>query len=164
LPLIATTSDSISVANLKLAVRISSFANDEVTLNTTATGLDNKSTMIASLGHIYEITSQGFSKEVELVNEIAAPRAFEVHVHPNPFNPATQIHFYLPSEDLVAVRVYDVNGRIVKELINGYRAAGEYNMIWNGRDELNGTVASGMYFSQVSFGEERKVAKMMLVR
>jgi len=164
LPLIATTSDSISVANLKLAARISTFANDEVTLSATVAGLDNKSSMIASLGHIYEITSQGLSKEVELVNEIAAPRAFEVHVHPNPFNPSTQIHFYLPAENVVAVRLYDVNGRVVKELINGFRAAGEYSIIWDGCDQLGRTVASGPYFSQVRFGEERKVAKMMLVR
>lgn len=65
---------------------------------------------------------------------------------------------------MVAVLVYNVNGRVVKELSNGFCKAGEHVVTWNGRDELGKTVASGMYFSQVSFGEERKVAKMMLVR
>lgn len=164
LPLVATNSDSISITTLKLAARITSFANSEASLRATVAGLGNKPTMIASLGHLYEITSQGLSKQTALVNQIARPRTFEVQVHPNPFNPSTQIHFYLSAENVVAVRVYDVNGRMVKGLVDGFRMAGDYTVTWDGRDELGKTVASGMYFSQVSFGEERKVAKMILVR
>jgi len=163
LPLLTTTSDSISVKSFKLATRISSFANDEVSLRTMVLGLDDKATIIASLGHIYEITSQSFSKD-PFVHQMASPRDFEIRIHPNPFNPSTQIHFYLPTENLVAVRIYDVNGRTVKELANGFRAAGEHSITWDGRDELGREVASGMYFSHVSVGEERQVAKMVLVR
>ncbi|MDZ7269901.1 MAG: hypothetical protein ONB48_16750 [candidate division KSB1 bacterium] len=53
---------------------------------------------------------------------------------------------------------------MVKELVNEFRNAGQHNITWDGRDTLGRAVASGMYFSEVSFGEERRVAKMMLVR
>lgn len=120
-----------------------------------------------ALVHIYEVVEDGAQKartEIPTLVAAAQPTLFSVRVYPNPFNPATQIYFYLPSEGVVAVLVYNVNGRVVKELSNGFCKAGEHVVTWNGRDELGKTVASGMYFSQVSFGEERKVAKMMLVR
>lgn len=120
-----------------------------------------------ALVHVYEVTEGGAQKaNTELPSLVATtqPVSFAVQVSPNPFNPSTQIYFHLPSEGLVAVRVYDVNGRIVKELFNGFRSAGEHSVTWDGRDELRRNVASGMYFSEVNIGEQRKIAKMMLVR
>ncbi len=120
-----------------------------------------------ALIHVYEVLEDGAQKnssEAPSLIATALPTSFSVRVYPNPFNPSTQIYFHLPSEGVVTVQVYDVSGRIVKELSNGFRNADEHSITWDGRDELSRTVASGMYFSHVRFGEERKVAKMMLVR
>lgn len=120
-----------------------------------------------ALVHVYEVAEEGAQKahsETPSLVAAALPASFSVRVYPNPFNPSTQIYFHLPSEGVVTVQVYDVNGRIVRELSRGFRKAGDHSVTWDGHDELGRTVASGMYFTHVRFGEERKVAKMMLVR
>lgn len=53
---------------------------------------------------------------------------------------------------------------IVRDLGYENRMAGGHTVAWDGRDDLGRAVASGMYFPHVSLGEERKVAKIMLVR
>lgn len=83
---------------------------------------------------------------------------------PNPFNPATQIHFTLPSAGLVSVRIFDVNGRLVREWREEHRVAGEHVILWDGRDLAGQEVASGVYISQISVGRERQIAKMTLIR
>lgn len=123
--------------------------------------------MNGALVHVYEVPEEGAQKahsETPSLVAAALPASFSVRVYPNPFNPSTQIYFHLPSEGVVTVQVYDVNGRIVRELSRGFRKAGDHSVTWDGHNELGRTVASGMYFTHVRFGEERKVAKMMLVR
>jgi hypothetical protein len=120
-----------------------------------------------ALVHVYEVVEGGAQKtDAKMPSLVAETRSisFSVRVSPNPFNPSAQIYFHLPNDGTVTVRVYDVNGRMIKELSDGFRAAGEHGVTWDGRDQLGKTVASGAYFSEVRFGEERQVAKMMLVR
>lgn len=59
---------------------------------------------------------------------------------PNPFNPTTQIVFDLPKDANVNLTVYDVNGNQVANLVNGYKSAGRYLMVFDGHN-----LASGVY-------------------
>jgi endonuclease I len=83
---------------------------------------------------------------------------------PNPFNPATVIHFSLPKESHVEIDVYDVSGRLVKSLVHDQYVAGEHEVIWRGKDARGKNVASGVYFYSMHAGSFQSSHKMLLAR
>jgi hypothetical protein len=72
--------------------------------------------------------------------------------YPNPFNPATRIQFTLPRDAQVSLRVFDVQGRLVRTLIDSYVAAGPRTVDWDGKDNSGATLASGTYFLRLQGG------------
>ena len=84
--------------------------------------------------------------------------------HPNPFNPMTTIRYDLPKNELVNISVYDMNGRMVKTLVNGSQNMG-YNAIkWNGTNYKNEQMASGIYLYTIKIGAFRQSKKMLLLK
>ena len=79
--------------------------------------------------------------------------------YPNPFNPVTTISFGIPIDGVINIAIYDVNGRMIESLVNGFKNAGSYSMDWNAD-----TQPSGMYFLKVQYGNEVKSEKIMLVK
>ena len=70
---------------------------------------------------------------------------------PNPFNPETWIPYTLGDDTDVSVRIYDVEGKLVRNLDIGYQRSGRYinrekAVYWDGRDQLGESVSSGVYF------------------
>ena len=74
---------------------------------------------------------------------------------PNPANPIAKFLYVIPrnqgSQD-VRLRIYDVSGRLVRTLVNGSKDPGPYTAIWNGRDDLGRSVASGNYYARIEMG------------
>jgi len=94
-----------------------------------------------------------------------APRAFAlVGAVPNPFNPQTTILYTLPADGHVDLRVFDVQGRLVRTLVSGVRPGGLNEARWDGRDDSGRSLASGTYFARLQSGGERSVKSMVLVR
>jgi hypothetical protein len=83
---------------------------------------------------------------------------------PNPFNPKTVIGFDLPQAGQVELAVYDISGRKVSTLVSDQLGPGHHEVTWLGVDRHGRRVASGVYFSVLSFGGERRVDKLMLVK
>jgi hypothetical protein len=83
---------------------------------------------------------------------------------PNPFNPTTTIKFGLRSKSNVSIKIYDVAGRLVKTLVNETRDAGRYEVTWDGTNNHNSTVASGVYFYKMNTNEFEQTKKMVLLR
>jgi subtilisin-like proprotein convertase family protein len=80
------------------------------------------------------------------INEIADAGSFEItQNYPNPFNPTTNIAFNVPADANVSVRVYDMLGREIATLVNGYYSSGKYITTWDANNNLGQTVASGLY-------------------
>ena len=79
--------------------------------------------------------------------------------YPNPFNPSTQIRFSIPKAEMVKLAVYDILGKEVRTLINENRAAGTYNVDFNGAG-----LSSGIYFYRLTAGEFSEVKKMTLIK
>jgi len=72
---------------------------------------------------------------------------------PNPFNPVTTISYDLPVPvPRVRLRIYDLRGRLVKTLTDDHQMAGVKSVVWNGRDDHGGAVASGAYFYVLEAG------------
>jgi len=95
------------------------------------------------------------------------PTGFELDQnYPNPFNPSTQINFDLPVAGAVSLTIYDVLGRKVAELANGYREAGSHSVTWNAGAHL----ASGVYLARFAVANEEgrqlyaKSMKLMLMK
>ncbi len=65
---------------------------------------------------------------------------------PNPFNPLTKIRFQLAHKSVADLRIYDLQGRLVRVLVaNELLKPGRYESEWNGRDERGAKVATGIY-------------------
>ena len=72
--------------------------------------------------------------------------------YPNPFNPLTKIQFALDRNAQVSLRVFDVQGRAVRTLIDSYLASGPRLMSWDGRDDRGRPLPSGTYFLRLEGG------------
>ena len=103
----------------------------------------------------------------QLGNELSAlqPNKFSLHQnYPNPFNPVTTITFELAKSELVRLNVYDVNGNLIKNLINGEKAQGQYNVSWNGVNNAKENVAGGVYFYRIDTDSYSATKKMILLK
>ncbi len=65
--------------------------------------------------------------------------------YPNPFNPSTNISYELPVSCKVSLKIYSVNGELVKTLVDKEQSAGNYNVEWNGTNESGKYSSSGIY-------------------
>ena len=66
--------------------------------------------------------------------------------YPNPFNPVTNIAFSLAKYSLVDLKIVDINGRQIRQLLKNDFAAGRHGVNWNGTNDLGVAVGSGIYF------------------
>ena len=87
--------------------------------------------------------------------------------YPNPFNPETWIPYHLAKDAAVIVRIYNVSGGVVRELILGHQAVGVYESrgraaYWDGRNHIGEKVASGVYFYTLTAGEFAATRKMLI--
>lgn len=83
---------------------------------------------------------------------------------PNPFNPSTMIRFALADPGLARVEVIDTRGRVVATLIDGFREAGEHQVLWDGRDDSGAAAATGVYFVKAQAADEVQTRKMTLLK
>ena len=84
--------------------------------------------------------------------------------YPNPFNASTLVSFSLPRPATATVSVYDVLGRRVRTLADQAFAAGKHSLRWEGTDDQNRAVASGVYFIVFHGGPDSKVQKSVLLK
>jgi len=83
---------------------------------------------------------------------------------PNPFVRSTAIHYALPEESRVSLRVYDVSGRLVRALVDDLRMPGFYSVQWDGTDVEGQRVSSGVYMCILGAGEFSAMRKMVVTR
>jgi N-acetylmuramoyl-L-alanine amidase len=84
--------------------------------------------------------------------------------YPNPFNPTTTIFYQIPSDAMVTVSVYNVQGQRVRTLVREQQVAGYYSVNWNGQDDSGRPVASAVYFCRLQAGNQSVTKKMTLIR
>lgn len=83
---------------------------------------------------------------------------------PNPFNPRTEVHFFLPAPGRVELDVYDVRGRLVSALISGDYPSGAHSVVWDGTDGAHRSVASGVYYLRMHTPAGDSDLRVTLVR
>lgn len=89
---------------------------------------------------------------------------FELSVYPNPFNLHTTISYTLHIPSQTILKVYDVNGRLVRTLLNEFKIPDNYNVMWDGCDSNHLPVASGIYFIHLESGGKSTTKKIVLTK
>ncbi len=96
--------------------------------------------------------------------EDAAPLALLGNT-PNPFNPATELSFEVPSGGgEVTLAIYGLDGRRARQLVAAELTAGEHSVTWYGRDDSGRKLPSGVYFASLRSGDEVRVQKLVMVQ
>ncbi|NKB71626.1 MAG: T9SS type A sorting domain-containing protein [Candidatus Latescibacteria bacterium] len=84
--------------------------------------------------------------------------------YPNPFNSGTAIGFAVPASAPVRLTVFNLAGQEVATLADGFRAAGQYTVQWDGRSGAGAELASGVYFYRLWVGDRVATRKLLLLR
>ena len=84
--------------------------------------------------------------------------------YPNPFNPTTTISFSLPKESKIELSVFNIKGQKVKTLANTEFDRGNHSFVWNGKNDEEQHVSSGMYFYKISVNGNQKTNKMLMLK
>jgi len=84
--------------------------------------------------------------------------------YPNPFNPSTKIEFSINKPGLVTVKIFDVMGREIQTLVNGYFQPGTNIISWNGKNHSGKRVGAGLYIYQLETYQTRISKKMVLMK
>ncbi|MCE5270904.1 T9SS type A sorting domain-containing protein [bacterium] len=95
------------------------------------------------------------------------PKAFALKQNvPNPFNPSTVISYDIPEGKNVRVelRVFNLRGQLVRNLVSEQRDPGTYSVFWDGRDDSGRGVGSGVYFYRIQAGDFHMTRKMILMK
>lgn len=98
-------------------------------------------------------------------NRSSWPDQYRLHQnHPNPFNPATRINYELPEEAIIHLVIFDLHGKIVKEIFHGHHPQGYFQVSWDGRNDQGQKVASGVYLFNLSCASYSETRKMILLK
>ncbi|MCI0479455.1 T9SS type A sorting domain-containing protein, partial [Candidatus Uhrbacteria bacterium] len=95
------------------------------------------------------------------------PARYEFTLHqnvPNPFNPSTRITYELPARAAVTLRVYDVDGRLVRTIVDSVHGPGSFSAEWNGWNDRGQPVASGVYFYRLTADSRVETRKMVFLK
>ncbi|UCH11026.1 MAG: T9SS type A sorting domain-containing protein [Fidelibacterota bacterium] len=121
--------------------------------------------------HAYPVDNFTFdilnAKEAPGASEKSAltPSKYALHQnYPNPFNPVSTIRYDLPRASDVSLIVYDILGREVARLVDGYIEPGYHQTMWDSRDAISQEMASGIYIARLTTPEYTKSIKMLLLK
>ncbi len=106
-----------------------------------------------------------FFGPVSAVGTLPIPDEFGLSQnYPNPFNPETTIEYQLPEDSKVTIRIYNLLGKQIRELINENKQAGYLSIVWDGKDFGKNDVSSGIYLIQMQAGKFHEVKKATILR
>jgi hypothetical protein len=109
---------------------------------------------------VYDVSVMAVSNEENIVSD----KFYVSSNYPNPFNPTTQFYINVPEPGNLSVSVYDVNGKLVKQIINTYVNSGRIESSWSGKNRFDIMSPTGIYFLHVKMLNHYHVQKLALVK
>jgi len=106
-----------------------------------------------------QLGSLGLDEDASLANIYKIYQNF-----PNPFNPVTTLSYSLPKAGAVNIVIYDMMGRLVRDLVSEYQSSGYKTIKWDATNNLGESVSAGMYFYMVDIGNLKQVRKMLYIK
>ncbi|NOY60976.1 MAG: T9SS type A sorting domain-containing protein [Calditrichaeota bacterium] len=114
---------------------------------------------------VINVTSSSVDDKSDQKNKL--PQSFVLEQNfPNPFNPTTTINFSIPEKykGRASLSIYNINGALVKELINKEMSAGYHSVQWDGTDWNGQKLSSGLYLYKLNVGKNVQSRKMLLLK
>ena len=106
-----------------------------------------------------------YAGTVELKEEDMEPDQFTLYpAFPNPFNPVTTLRYDLPVDGMVNITIYDMMGRIVKNLLNDQQTRGYRSVKWDATDNTGDRVSSGLYLYTIQAGQFNQTKKVVFLK
>lgn len=154
---LATAPDGLDIGVAALG---QGFTGQGELLRVTAAGVEELSPAIDARGH------DNAAIDVALTMSAAdLPTALALSQnHPNPFNPSTTIKFDLPARGRVDLKVYALDGSLVRTLVSEVMDQGHHDVVWYGRDDSGRQAATGTYFYRMVADGKTLVRKMTLMK
>ncbi len=115
-----------------------------------------------TLGVVKNDGSEMLSQSVQIKTKVLKLALYQNY--PNPFNPSTTISYALPEETHVVLSIFNLEGKLVRTLVNGLVTAGNKELIWNGRDNKGNPLSSGVYLYRLTAGNRTLTKKMVLLK
>jgi photosystem II stability/assembly factor-like uncharacterized protein len=139
--------------------------------------VDAKLVSIGTLNYVtgYAVGNGTISKYMELLTSLnvtqrreGIPDEFALEQnYPNPFNPTTSIHYNVPTQASVSLKIFNMLGQEVAILVNGDQSGGYYTATWDGKNSAGNQVSSGVYFYRLegttATGQAFSAMKKMLM-
>jgi fibronectin type 3 domain-containing protein len=155
---------SIRIPHEDLIVLANQYNDGRITGVWTVKATDGMDSTMASDGP-FSFTVILESSLLAILRGTAVPDAFALHPsYPNPFNPRSTIRYDLPRGIDASLVVYDIVGREVAQLVEGYLEPGYHTTVWDGRDADGRSVPSGIYIARLITLEYSKSIKMVLLK
>ncbi len=103
--------------------------------------------------------------QVDEFSEQNIPQTFQLFPnYPNPFNPVTNISYFLPTDAEVKLIIYNLRGEKVRELVDGFQTRGWKKITWDGKNSSGKKVASGIYFCKLQTSTRCETIRMVLLK
>ena len=84
--------------------------------------------------------------------------------YPNPFNPKTKIDYVLFSDSRVSLSIFDIHGKEINSLVDGFQGAGSKSVTWNSKDKNGNFVSAGIYFYRIGINGDFVTKQMILLK
>ncbi|MBT3227896.1 MAG: T9SS type A sorting domain-containing protein [Candidatus Marinimicrobia bacterium] len=121
----------------------------------------------SAVAHFSELVVAGdVTSTLALDDEIiSGPESFSLYQnYPNPFNPSTNINYSLNKPAEVSLSIFDIAGRELATFTQGFQTAGQYQIVWNGKNSQGSLVSTGVYFCRLQTPTQSQTVKMVLLR
>ena len=130
-------------------------------------GVGQGDNRLASITKLKEILNAPFNMPVGAEEETPSvlPGQYAISQnYPNPFNSQTVIEYALPEKANITISIYNILGRKVQTLVDKTQSAGNYRVVWDGRDAGGEEAASGIYFYGIKSEKYSTARKMLLIK
>jgi hypothetical protein len=145
----ATLSNGLSLPSwLSFDPKTKTFSGTPSAVGTLSIKVTATDTTNASVSTTFNIIIANFTGIEKDKNKL--PRESNLYQNfPNPFNPITNIQYSLAKPSFVKLIVYNMLGQKIRTLQNAFQTAGEYSLVWDGNDDANKRVSSGVYLYRI---------------
>jgi len=117
----------------------------------TSTNTWDRNVFVAKLGYDTSVDNHVIPINIKLSN------------YPNPFNPSTTIEFSMQNDSNVELNIFNIRGQKIKTLTHNEFTKGDHSVIWNGDDESNNPVSSGIYYYILKINDNAEAVKKCLL-
>lgn len=156
-------SNSFSLAGSRIIIEGNAFIIIENQTHDTKLFVNNINT--TNGGKLNSSDGNDSVEENDFQNTGIAPKSFVIEkAYPNPFNPTTKIKYGVANSTDIEIHIYDLTGRIVKNILIKDKQPGWYEFTWNGTNNYNHDVVSGIYLVSMKAGDFIKKQKVTFIK